>query len=76
MAYVQRPYKHTITSVTESGSVRFVTLGTYASCGSAVLAAKKANATRPDETREIRLRNRTYRNRYAYGPVATWAEAD
>lgn len=66
-----RPYRHTRTEATESGAW-LVVLGTYATIGAAVRAAKKADAPLPDETREIRRGNRSLRNRYTHGPVVQW----
>lgn len=71
---VTRPFRHTITVATEMCGTRIVILGTYSSLQSAVRAAKKADASRPDGTREIRYGNWTRRNRYANGPVSEWAE--
>ena len=70
--YIQRPYKHTITEVTESGGTRLIILATYSTLARAIAAAQRANAIRPDDSREIRTRGWTCRNRYAHGPVKTW----
>ena len=72
MRYTQRPYKHVVSEVTPMGGIRMIVLGTYSTLARAIAAAQRADATCPNETREIRLRNWTYRNRYAHGPVATW----
>jgi hypothetical protein len=76
MAYTQRPYRHTITKVTEMCGTRLIVLGTYATIGAAVRAAKKANKVSPDDSREIRRGNWGLRNRYAHGDVQTWSEEE
>ena len=70
--YKQRPYRHTITQVTEAGGTHLVILGTYSTLARAIEAARAADESRPDETREIRVGNWSYRNRYAHGAVKGW----
>lgn len=70
--HIQRPYKHTITIVTgDYGATRVIVLGTYSTAERAIAAAQKADAANPDLSREVRLRNRTYRNTYL-APVKEW----
>jgi hypothetical protein len=66
---MKRPYKHTIY---QDGPNRLLVLGTYATLDSAIAAAKRAELEWPNETREIRFRHITCRNRYAHGRVQTW----
>lgn len=72
--YRPRPYKHTVTEATDFAGARVVCLGTYATLGVAIRAAKAADAVCPDETRTILYFNWSRRNRYAHGPVSTWTD--
>lgn len=74
--YIQRPYKHTVTEVTETGGMRLIVLGTYSTLARAIAAAQKAEVARPDDSREIRLRGWTCRNRHAHGPTKTWVASE
>ena len=67
-----RPYLHTVTFVAESGGTQVRILGTYSTLARAIAAAQRADAVRPDGTREIRYGRWTRRNRYAHGPVSSW----
>ena len=71
---IRRPYRHTVTRVTDACGTEVVILGTYSTLARAIAAAKVDDRCCPDATREIRCGNRTLRNRYAHGPVQGWRD--